>query len=64
MTHHPLRLVRVNRPRPVKGAGMKKSLVPSAAPVSDGAGAAAVDANDSSPPVQKKAQHDEADDFK
>jgi hypothetical protein len=34
---------RVNRPRPVKGAGMKKSLAPSTAPASDGAGAAADD---------------------
>ena len=31
---------RVNRPRPVKGAGMNKSLAPSTAPASDGAGAA------------------------
>jgi hypothetical protein len=30
---------RVNRPRPVKGAGMKKSLAPSAASASDGAAA-------------------------
>jgi hypothetical protein len=43
---------------------MNKSLAPSAAPASDGAGAAAVDANESSSPPQKKAQHDEADDFK
>jgi hypothetical protein len=43
---------RVNRPRPVKGAGMKKSLAPSAAPVSDGAGAAAVDVDESVPPAQ------------
>jgi hypothetical protein len=50
---------RVNRPRPVKGAGMKKSLAPSAAPASDSAGAAAVDANESVPPPQKKARHDE-----
>jgi hypothetical protein len=35
---------RVDRPRPVKGAGMKKSLAPSAASASDGAGAA--DGND------------------
>ena len=41
---------RVNRPRPVKGAGMKKSLAaPSAAPASDGAGATAVDADESAP---------------
>ena len=52
---------RVNRPRPVKGAGMKKSLAPSAAPASDGAGAAAVDVDESAPPAQKKARHDEAD---
>jgi hypothetical protein len=32
---------RVNHPRPVKGAGMKKSLAASAAPASDGAGAEA-----------------------
>ena len=52
----------MNRPRPVKGAGMKKSLAaPSAAPASDGAGAAAVDVDDSAPPAQKKARHDEAD---
>jgi hypothetical protein len=51
---------RVNRPRPVKGAGMKKSLAPSAAPASDGAGAAAVDVDKSAPPPQKKARHDEA----
>ena len=51
---------RVNRPRPVKGAGMKKSLAPSASAASDGAGAAAVDVDE--PPLlpQKKAQHDEA----
>ena len=36
---------RVNRPRPVKGAGMKKSLATSAVAASDGAGAAAVDAD-------------------
>ena len=36
---------RVNRPRPVKGAGMKKSLAPSAAPASGSA--AAVDDGDS-----------------
>lgn len=34
---------RVNRLRPVKGAGMDKSLAPSTVPASDGAGAAAVD---------------------
>ena len=51
---------RVNRPRPVKGAGMKKSLAPSAAPASDGAGAAAVDVDESAPPAQKKARLDEA----
>jgi hypothetical protein len=45
---------RVNRPRPVKGAGMKKSLAPSAAPASDGAGAAAVDVNESAPPGTKE----------
>ena len=50
---------RVNRPRPVKGAGMKKSLAPSAAPASDGAGAAAVDVDKSAPPPQKKARHEE-----
>jgi hypothetical protein len=51
---------RVNRPRPVKGAGMKKSLAASAAPASDGAGAADGEDGDSSLPPQKKAQHDEA----
>jgi hypothetical protein len=51
---------RVNRPRPVKGAGMKKSLAPSAAPASDGACAAAVDVDEPAPPAQKKARHDEA----
>ena len=51
----------MNRPRPVKGAGMNKSLVASAAPVSGSAGAAAVDVDESVPPPQKKAQHDEAD---
>ena len=51
---------RVNRPRPVKGAGMKKSLAPSAAPASDGAGAAAVDVDEAAPPAQKIARHDEA----
>jgi hypothetical protein len=46
---------RVNRPRPVKGAGMKKSLAASA---SDSAGA---DVDDGfAPPPQKKTQHDEA----
>ena len=49
---------RVNRPRPVKGAGMKKSLAPSAAPASDGA--ASVDVNEPGLPPQKKARHDEA----
>ena len=44
---------RVNRPRPVKGAGMNKSLAP--APASDSAGAAAVDVDESAPPPQKKA---------
>ena len=44
---------RVNRPRPVKGAGMKKSLAPSAAPASDGAGAAAVDVDESFPPPHR-----------
>jgi hypothetical protein len=51
---------RVNRPRPVKGAGMKKSLAPSAAPASDAACAAEGDDGDSCLPPQKKAQHDEA----
>ena len=50
----------MNRPRPVKGAGMKKSLAPSAAPASDGAGAADGNDDDSSLPSQKKARHDEA----
>ena len=50
----------MNRPRPVKGAGMKKSLAASAAPASDGAGAAAVDIDESAPPLLKKARHDEA----
>jgi hypothetical protein len=50
---------RVNRPRPVKGAGMKKSLAPSAAPASDGAGAAEGDDGDSPLLPQKEAQHDE-----
>ena len=51
----------VNRPRPVKGAGMKKSLAASTAPASDGAGAGAgaVDVDESVPPLQKKARHDE-----
>jgi hypothetical protein len=39
---------------------MKKSLAASAAPVSDGAGAAAVHVDESSPLPQKKVQHDEA----
>jgi hypothetical protein len=51
---------RVNRPRPVKGAGMNKSLAPSAAPASDSAGAAAGNVDDSFLPPQKKAQHEEA----
>ena len=50
----------MNRPRPVKGAGMNKSLVASAAPVSGSAGAAEGDDVDSAPPAQKKARHDEA----
>jgi hypothetical protein len=50
---------RVNHPRPVKGAGMKKSLAPPAAPASDGAGAAAADVDESAPRPQKKARHDE-----
>jgi hypothetical protein len=50
----------VNRPRPAKGAGMSKSLAPSAAPASDSAGAAAGNANESAPPPQKKARLDEA----
>ena len=52
---------RVNRPRPVKGAGMNKSLAPSTAPASDGAGAAVGEDDESAPPAQKKARHDEAD---
>ena len=51
---------RVNRPRPVKGAGMKKSLAASAAPTSESAGAAAVDVDESVPLPQKRARHDEA----
>ena len=51
---------RVNRPRPVKGAGMKKSLAPSAASASDGAGAAAFNDDESAPRPQKKARHEEA----
>ena len=51
---------RVNRPRPVKGAGMKKSLAASAASASDAAGAAAGDDGDSAAPAQKNSQHDEA----
>jgi hypothetical protein len=46
-----LRDHRVNRPRPVKGAGMKKSLA-----------AVAADAEDRSvPPPQKKARHEEGE---
>jgi hypothetical protein len=45
---------RVNRPRPVKGAGMKKSLAPSAAPASDGAGAAEGDDGDVSIPATEE----------
>ena len=41
---------RVNRPRPVKGAGMDKSLAPSAMPASDGVGVAAVDVDVSALP--------------
>ena len=44
----------------VKGAEMKKSLAPSAAPASVGAGAAAVDIDESTPPPQNKARHEEA----
>jgi hypothetical protein len=51
---------RVNRPRPVKGAGMKKSLAPSAAPAFDGTGAAAFNDDESAPRPQKKARHEEA----
>ena len=51
---------RVNRPRPVKGAGMKKSLAASAAPASESAGAAVGEDDESAPPPQKKARHDEA----
>ena len=51
---------RVNRPRPVKGAGMNRNLAPSTAPASGGAAAAAVDVDESAPPAQKKARHDEA----
>ena len=51
---------RVNRPRPVKGAGMKKSLAPSTAPASGSAGAAEGNDGDSFLPPQKQAQHDEA----
>ena len=47
----------VNRPRPVKGAGMKKSLAPSTAPASDGAGAAAVDVDESARPPQNNVGH-------
>ena len=51
---------RVNRPRPVKGAGMNKSLAPSAAPASDTAGAAANEGGESAPTPQTEARHDEA----
>ena len=51
---------RVNRPRPVKGAGMKKSLAPSAAPASDGVCSAEGADGETTPPPQKKARHDEA----
>ena len=51
---------RVNRPRPVKGAGMKKSLAPSAAPASGSAGAAEGDDGDAFLPPQKEEQHGEA----
>ena len=51
---------RVNRPRPVKGAGMNKSLAPSTAPASDSAGAGAVDVDESAPLAQKNVRHDEA----
>ena len=51
---------RVNRPRPVKGAGMNKPLAASAAPAFDSAGAAAVDADESVSPAQEKSRHDEA----
>ena len=51
---------RVNRPRPVKGAGMKKSLAASTALASDGAGAEANVDDASAPPPQKKARHVEA----
>jgi hypothetical protein len=50
---------RVNRPRPVKGAGMKKSLAPSAVPASDGAGAAAVDVDESAPLPQEDHIHED-----
>ena len=49
----------VNRPRPVKGAGMNKSLAPSTAPASGSAGAAEGDDGDAFLPPQKEAQHDE-----
>ena len=39
---------------------MKKSLARSTAPASDGAGAAAVDVDESAPPLHKKARLDEA----
>ena len=51
---------RVNRPRPVKGAGMNKSLAPSTAPASGSAGAAAGNDGEIAPPPQKKARQDEA----
>ena len=51
----------VNRPRGAsRGAGMNKSLAPSAAPASDSAGAAAVDVNEFVTAPQKKGQHEEA----
>ena len=56
---------RVNRPRPVKGAGMKKSLAtPSAVPASGSVDAAEGGDGDSFLPTQNKAQHDEAGGFK
>jgi hypothetical protein len=42
---HRLSNHRVDRPRPVKGAGMNKSLAPSAAPASNDAGAASSDSS-------------------
>ena len=50
----------VNRPRPVKGAGMKKSLAPSAAPASESAGAADGNDDDCCLLPQNKARRDEA----